>query len=80
MSITILIDKIRIQIMTDMSDRKHAATIWTGALCPSMENRLQVALDEGSTWNISVSDNNCFEVHCHPSVFINTTLHMCSYG
>ena len=76
--ITNLIDKIRIQIMTDMADRKREAASWADVLCPLIEKPIQVALGEGSTWNISISDNNCSEVHCHQSVFVNTALRLCS--
>ena len=66
--------------MVDITDMKRQSQNWKDPLCPKMQNRLQVALDEGRMWRISAASENLYEVHCEPSMSVNTRLKTCSCG
>ncbi|KAL7240790.1 hypothetical protein ACSBR2_006439 [Camellia fascicularis] len=62
---------IRLQIMNMRSDRRLFSSKWNKVLCPRMGSVLEKAFMDGRTWNVSLSSDNMFEVHCFPSVMVN---------
>ena len=61
--ITNMIVEIRLDSMKIMMKRRSKYKKWTDVLYPNMEEKLQAALDEGRSWNISSSNEDLFEVH-----------------
>ncbi|KAL7194025.1 hypothetical protein ACSBR2_025635 [Camellia fascicularis] len=69
---------IRLQIMNMRFDRRLLSSKWNKFLCPRMDNVLEKAFLDGRTWNVSLSSNNAFEVHCFPSVMVDLGVRTCS--
>ncbi|KAL7164807.1 hypothetical protein ACSBR2_040665 [Camellia fascicularis] len=63
-------DMIRLQIMNMRSDRRLVSSKWNKVLCPRMDSVLEKAFMDGRIWNMSLSSDNVFEVHCFPSVIV----------
>ncbi|KAL7209198.1 hypothetical protein ACSBR1_030856 [Camellia fascicularis] len=76
--ITNLVDMIRLQIMNMRSDRRQLSSKWNKVLCPRMDSVLEKYFLDGRTWNVSLSSDNVFEVHCFPSVMVDLGLRTCS--
>ena len=68
------------QSLEKMSENRTKTRNWNDTLCPKMHELLQKALLTGSTWSISASHENIYEVHSDPSVHIDTALRLCSCG
>ncbi|KAL7206374.1 hypothetical protein ACSBR2_019153 [Camellia fascicularis] len=62
---------IRLQIMNMRSDRRLLSSKWNKVLCPRMDSVLEKYFLDGRTWNVSLSSDNVFEVHCFPSVMVD---------
>ncbi|KAL7250308.1 hypothetical protein ACSBR1_012336 [Camellia fascicularis] len=62
---------IWLQIMNMRSDRRLLSSKWNKVLCPRMNSVLEKAFLDGRTWNVSLSSDNVFEVHCFPSVMVD---------
>ncbi|KAL7241686.1 hypothetical protein ACSBR1_014305 [Camellia fascicularis] len=60
------------------SDRRQLSSKWNKVLCPRMDSVLEKYFLDGRTWNVSLSSDNVFEVHCFPSVMVDLGLRTCS--
>ncbi|KAL7241033.1 hypothetical protein ACSBR2_006620 [Camellia fascicularis] len=69
---------IRLQIMNMRFDRGLLSSKWNKVICPRMDNVLEKAFTDGRTWNVSLSSDNVFEVHCFPSIMVDLGLRTCS--
>ncbi|KAL7251455.1 hypothetical protein ACSBR1_013314 [Camellia fascicularis] len=69
--VTQLVDAIRGKIMEKMLKWKVKSSVWTGELCPKMENPLMSKFKDSRHWIVSQSNNNIFEVRSHPSVLVD---------
>ncbi|XP_028122811.1 uncharacterized protein LOC114319946 [Camellia sinensis] len=65
--ITRMVDSIRTKLMRQMAKRRDASQLWTGTICPKMEDRLEKAFNEGRSWKVSQSNADVYEVHSFPS-------------
>ncbi|KAL7162264.1 hypothetical protein ACSBR2_042696 [Camellia fascicularis] len=68
---------IRLQIMNMRSDRRLLSSKWNKVLCPRMDSVLEKAFMDERTWNMSLSSENVFEVHCFSSVMVDLGLRTC---
>lgn len=64
--------------MNMRSDRRLLSSKWNKILCPRMDSLLEKAFADERTWNVSLSSDNVFEVHCFPSVMVHLGLRTCS--
>ncbi|KAL7218233.1 hypothetical protein ACSBR2_011497 [Camellia fascicularis] len=62
---------IRLQIMNMRFDRRLLSSKWNRVLCPRMDSVLEKAFLDERTWNVSLSSDNVFEVHCFPSIMVD---------
>ncbi|KAL7235583.1 hypothetical protein ACSBR1_018971 [Camellia fascicularis] len=69
---------IRLQIMNMRYDKRLLSSKWNKVLYPLMDNVLEKAFMDGRTWNVSLSSDNVFEVHCFLSIMVNLGLRTCS--
>ncbi|KAL7220127.1 hypothetical protein ACSBR2_013062 [Camellia fascicularis] len=69
---------IRLQIMNMRSDRRLLSSKWNKVLCPRIDSVLKKSFLDERTWNVSLSSDNVFEVHCFPSVMVDLGLRTCS--
>ncbi|KAL7239369.1 hypothetical protein ACSBR2_005304 [Camellia fascicularis] len=60
------------------SDRRLLSSKWNKVLCPRIDSVLEKYFLDGWTWNVSLSFDNVFEVHCFPSVMVDLGLRTCS--
>ncbi|KAL7199105.1 hypothetical protein ACSBR2_021394 [Camellia fascicularis] len=64
--------------MNMRSNRRLLSSKWNKVLCPRMNSVLKKAFLDRRTWNVSLSSNNVFEVHCFPSITVDLGLRTCS--
>ncbi|XP_028084377.1 uncharacterized protein LOC114285536 [Camellia sinensis] len=76
--ITRMVDSIRTKLMRQMAKRREASQMWTGTICPKMEDRLEKAFNEGRSWKVSQSNADVYEVHSFPSVTVDIGRRTCS--
>ncbi|XP_028075949.1 uncharacterized protein LOC114278140 [Camellia sinensis] len=76
--ITRMVDNNRGQIMRQMAKRRLSAHTWTGAICPTMEFRLEEAYNKSRSWKVSQANNDVYEVHSFPSVMMDIATRTCS--
>ena len=76
--ITELVDKIRYQLMNQMSARREICRSWNGVICLEMERKLVLAFNEGQNWVVSKASDTIYEVHSHPSVSVDLEARTCS--
>ncbi|KAL7219194.1 hypothetical protein ACSBR2_012299 [Camellia fascicularis] len=69
---------IWLQIMNMRTDRRLLSSKWNKVMCPRMDSVLEKSFLDGRTWNVSLSSDNVFEVHCFPSVMVDLGLRTCS--
>ncbi|KAL7187941.1 hypothetical protein ACSBR1_037892 [Camellia fascicularis] len=55
-------------------DRRLLSSKWNKVLCPRMDSVLEKAFMDVRTWNVSLSCDNVFEVHCFPSAMVDLGL------
>lgn len=60
------------------SDRRLFSSKWNKVLCPRTDSVLEKDFMDGRMWNVSLSSDNVFEVHCFPSVMVDLGLRTCS--
>ncbi|KAH7841988.1 hypothetical protein Vadar_000202 [Vaccinium darrowii] len=65
------IDKIRIQLMTQMCDRRQKSTKMNGIVCPEMDAWLVEAFSKGKVWTVAQSSEEVFEVFFLPTVVVD---------
>ncbi|KAL7185894.1 hypothetical protein ACSBR2_027782 [Camellia fascicularis] len=61
--ITCMVDMIRVQIITRLSNRRAESKRWTTKLCPVMEKKLVDSLKLAKSWDVIIASNTVFEVH-----------------
>ncbi|XP_028065541.1 uncharacterized protein LOC114268558 [Camellia sinensis] len=61
--ITRMVDSIQTKLMRQMAKRRDASQMWTGTICPKIEDRLEKAFNEGRSWKVSQSNADVYEVH-----------------
>ncbi|KAL7205068.1 hypothetical protein ACSBR2_018063 [Camellia fascicularis] len=71
-------DMIQLQIMNMRSNKRLLSSKWNKVLCAHMDSVLEKAFMDGRTWNVSLSSDNVFEVHCFSSVMVDLGLKTCS--
>ena len=76
--ITRMVDSIRTKLMRQMAKRRDASHMWTGTICPKMEDRLEKTFNEGRSWKVSQSNADVYEVHSFPSVTVDIGRRTCS--
>ncbi|KAH7860114.1 hypothetical protein Vadar_009518 [Vaccinium darrowii] len=72
------IDKIRIQLMTQMCDRRQKSTKMNGIVCPEMDARLVEAFSKGKVWTVAQSSEEVFEVFSLPMVVVDLQNQRCT--
>ncbi|KAL7198750.1 hypothetical protein ACSBR2_021116 [Camellia fascicularis] len=65
---------ILLQIMNMRSDRRLLSSKWNKVLCPCMDSVLEKVFMDERTWNVSLSSDNVFEMHCFHSVMVDLGL------
>ncbi|KAI8550261.1 hypothetical protein RHMOL_Rhmol06G0091000 [Rhododendron molle] len=77
LSITQLVDRVRIKLMEQMCCRKQTAK-WRQVLCPTMDEALTIAFQESKAWEVKFSSPDVLEVLCNPSVKVDIGRHSCT--
>lgn len=72
------IDKIRIQLMTQMCVRRQKSTKMNGIVCPEMDGRLVEAFSKGKVWTVAQSSEEVFEVFSLPTVVVDLQNQRCT--
>ncbi|XP_028072657.1 uncharacterized protein LOC114274870 [Camellia sinensis] len=60
--VTCMVDMIRVQIMTQLSDRRAESRRWTTKLCPVMEKKLVDSLELAKSWDVIVASDTVLEI------------------
>ncbi|CAL5408387.1 unnamed protein product [Camellia sinensis] len=76
--ITCMVDMIRVQIMTQLSDRRAESRRWTTKLCPVMEKKLVDSLELAKSWDVIVASDTVLEVHSSISFYVDIGRQTCS--
>ncbi|XP_028055438.1 uncharacterized protein LOC114259605 [Camellia sinensis] len=76
--ITCMVDMIRVQIMTQLSNRKAESKRWTTKLCPIMEKKLVDSLKLVKSWDVIVASDTVLEVHSYISFYVDIGRQTCS--
>ncbi|XP_028125040.1 uncharacterized protein LOC114321977 [Camellia sinensis] len=75
-----LIDSVRIKLMRKIAKRRELVNKWNGLICPKMESKLHDGFNTSRPWIVSSSGNDVYEVHSHPSISVDISKRICSYG
>ena len=74
-----MVDRIRLQLTNQLSNRRADAEKWSGKICPEMEARLKGLLEDGRTWDVVSANDNVFEVRAVTDTFyVHIVRRMCS--
>ncbi|KAL7179081.1 hypothetical protein ACSBR1_042455 [Camellia fascicularis] len=76
--ITCMVDMIRVQIMTQLSNRRAESKRWTTKLCPVMEKKLVDSLELAKSWDVIVGSDIVLEVHSSISFYVDIGRQTCS--
>ncbi|KAL7243109.1 hypothetical protein ACSBR1_015511 [Camellia fascicularis] len=76
--ITCMVDMIRIQIMTLLSNRRAESKKWTAKLCPVMEKKLVDSLKLAKSWDVIVASDTVLEIHSSISFYVDIGRLSCS--
>ncbi|XP_028100996.1 uncharacterized protein LOC114300305 [Camellia sinensis] len=76
--ITCMVDMIRVQIMTQLSNRRAESKRWTMKLCPVMKKKLVDSLKVAKPWDVIVPSDTVLEVHCSISFYVDIGRQTCS--
>ncbi|KAL7182379.1 hypothetical protein ACSBR1_041147 [Camellia fascicularis] len=76
--ITCMVDMIRVQIMTQLSNRRAESKIWTTKLCPVMETKLVDSLKLAKSWDVIIARDTMLEVYSSISFFVDIGRRTCS--
>ncbi|KAL7160909.1 hypothetical protein ACSBR2_041534 [Camellia fascicularis] len=76
--ITCIVDMIRVQIMTQLSNRRTESKRWTTKLCPVMEKKLVDSLKLAKSWDVIVASDTVLEVHSSISFYVDIGRQTCS--
>ncbi|XP_028111003.1 uncharacterized protein LOC114309464 [Camellia sinensis] len=77
--ITCMVDMIRIQIMTQLSNRRAESKRWTTKLCPIMEKKLVDFLKLAKSWDVIVASDTVVEVYSSISSYVDINCFRESY-
>ncbi|XP_028056777.1 uncharacterized protein LOC114260788 [Camellia sinensis] len=80
LSITKLIDSVRIKLMRKIAKRRELVNKWNGLISPKMESKLHDGFNTSRPWIVSSFGNDVYEVHSHPSVSVDISRRICSCG
>ncbi|XP_028060861.1 uncharacterized protein LOC114264448 [Camellia sinensis] len=69
--ITCMVDMIRVQIMTQLSNRRAESKRWSTKLCPVLEKKLVDSLKLAKSWDVIVASNTVLEVHSSISFYVD---------
>ncbi|XP_028065414.1 uncharacterized protein LOC114268439 [Camellia sinensis] len=69
--ITCMVDMIRVQSMTQLSNRKAESKRWTTKLCPVMEKKMVDFLKLVKSWDVIVASDTVLEVHYSISFYVD---------
>ncbi|KAL7263796.1 hypothetical protein ACSBR1_001867 [Camellia fascicularis] len=69
--ITCMVDMIRVQIMTQLSNRRAESKRWTTKLSPVMEKKLVDSLKVAKSWDVIVASDTVLEVHSSISFYVD---------
>ncbi|KAH7839501.1 hypothetical protein Vadar_005087 [Vaccinium darrowii] len=78
--ITQLVDRIRVKLMDQMSDRRDLGLKWETVICPKKDRKLGELFTLSKTWNVVKSNDELYEVHSDPSVSVHIGRRTCSCG
>ncbi|KAH7850764.1 hypothetical protein Vadar_002666 [Vaccinium darrowii] len=78
--ITQLVDRIRVKLMDQMSDRRDLGLKWETVICPKKDRKLGELFTLSKTWNVVRSNDELYEVHSNPSVSVHIGRRTCSCG
>ncbi|KAL7170267.1 hypothetical protein ACSBR2_035188 [Camellia fascicularis] len=70
--ITCMVDMIRVQIMTQLSNRRAESKRWTMKLCPVM------VLELAKSWDVIIASDTVLEVHSSISFYVDIGRQTCS--
>ncbi|KAL7239674.1 hypothetical protein ACSBR2_005545 [Camellia fascicularis] len=76
--ITCMVDMIRVQIMTQLSNKRAESKRWTTKFCPVMKKKLVDALKLAKSWNVIVASDTVLEVHSSISFYVDIGRQTCS--
>ncbi|KAL7194958.1 hypothetical protein ACSBR1_035213 [Camellia fascicularis] len=76
--ITCMVDIIRVQIMTQLSNRRAGSKRWTIKLCPVMEKKLVDSLKLAKSWDVIAASDTVLEIHSYISFYIDIGRRTCS--
>ncbi|XP_028118523.1 uncharacterized protein LOC114316067 [Camellia sinensis] len=76
--ITCMVDMIRVQIMTQLSNKRAESKIWPMKLCPVMEKKLVDSLKLAKSWDVIVASDTVLEVHSFISFYVDIDKQTCS--
>ncbi|XP_028070034.1 uncharacterized protein LOC114272512 [Camellia sinensis] len=77
--ITYMVDMIRVQIMTQLSDRRAESRRWTTKLYPVMEKKLVDSSELAKSWDVIVASDTVLEVHSSISFYVDIGRQTCSF-
>ncbi|KAH7840908.1 hypothetical protein Vadar_023168 [Vaccinium darrowii] len=78
--ITQLVDRIRVKLMDQMSDRRDLGLKWETVICPKKDRKLGELFTLSKTWNVVRSNDELYEVHSDPFVSVHIGRRTCSCG
>ncbi|XP_028104027.1 uncharacterized protein LOC114303076 [Camellia sinensis] len=76
--ITCMVNMIRVQIMTQLSNRRAKSKRWTTKLYPVMEKKLVDSLKLANSWDVIVASDIALEVHSFISFYVDISRQTCS--
>ncbi|XP_028096947.1 uncharacterized protein LOC114296812 [Camellia sinensis] len=75
LAITCMVYMIRVQIMTQLSNKRAESKRWTSKLCPVMEKKLVDSLKLAKSWDVIIT---VLEVHSSISFYVDISRWTCS--
>ncbi|XP_058214882.1 uncharacterized protein LOC131326208 [Rhododendron vialii] len=72
------VDTIRVQIMTQMCERKQLSRKLNSVLCPEYDAKLREFFNKGRTWTVFGSSDEVFEVSSLPAVVVDIRNRTCT--
>ncbi|KAH7856172.1 hypothetical protein Vadar_033550 [Vaccinium darrowii] len=75
-----LVDRIRVKLMDQMSDRRDLGLKWKTVICPKKDRKLGELFTLSKTWNVVRLNDELYEVHSDPSVSVHIGRRTCSSG
>ncbi|KAL7251259.1 hypothetical protein ACSBR1_013148 [Camellia fascicularis] len=76
--ITCMVNMIRVQIMTQLSNRRAESKRWTTKLCPVMKKKLVDSLKLAKSWDVIVASDTVLELYSSISFYVDIGRQTCS--